>query len=453
MRYALLLAALVPGLAFAATADQTKLVESWFSNFNKTTPGCAVGVEQGGKNILTKAYGMADLEGGRPVTPGTIFEAGSVSKQFTAAAIAVLASQGKLSLDDEARKYLPELPDYGAKLTIAHLLHHTSGLREWSDIVELEGWPRTTRAISEDYAAQAIFRQKSLNFPPGAEYLYSNSNYVLLSLIVAKVSGEDFETFTRENLFRPAGMNHTTWRGDFTRIVPFRAQAYEPDGAGGWKLDMPFENVIGHAGLLTNVGDLLAWNRALSHPPAAFAAWVPMMTEDTRLTDGQPVHYALALALGPVNGDAAISHTGSTAGYRAFIGRFPGQDLSIVTLCNAATVNNGIQSAKLEAIFSKTAKLQLPPEPKPQPASEWQPSNQDLADLTGPFHSEEVRGELTATLVSGALVLASPSGRTIPLRPLTQGKFISLDGVWRVEASHDALVLTNDRSRNIRFVR
>lgn len=453
MRYALLLAALLPGLSFAATPDQTKAVDAWFASFNKTTPGCAVGVEQGGKRIFTKAYGMADLESGRPVTPDTIFEAGSVSKQFTAAAIAVLASRGQLSLDDEARKYLPDLPDYGAKLTIGHLLHHTSGLREWSDIVELEGWPRTTRAISEDYAAQAIYRQKSLNFTPGAEYLYSNSNYVLLSLIVAKASGQDFEAFTRENLFVPAGMSHTAWRGDFTRIVPGRAQAYESDGAGGWTLDMPFENVIGHAGLLTTVGDLLAWNRALSHPPAAFAKWVPMMTEDAHLNDGQPVHYALALALNPVNGDEAISHTGSTAGYRGFIGRFPGPDLSIVTLCNAATVNNGIQSAKLEAIFSTTAKLQLPAEPKPQPASEWQPSAQDLAGFTGRFYSEEVRGELTAKLVSGALVLASPSGRTITLRPLTQGKFISQDGVWRVDASHEALILTNDRSRNIRFAR
>src|SRR5579859_3055343 len=413
MKYVLpLLAALVPAVTLAATPEQTKAVDQWFSRFGKTTPGCAVGVEQGGKRLFTKAYGMADLESARPVTPDTIFEAGSISKQFTAASIAVLASRGKLALDDDAHKYLPELPDYGVKVTLNHLLHHTSGIKEWSDIVELEGWPRTSRAISEDYAAQAIFRQKTLNFVPGAEYLYSNSNYVLLVLVVERVSGQSLEAFTRDNLFRPAGMTHTSWRGDFTRIVPGRAQAYDGNGAGGWRLDMPFENVIGHAGLLTTVGDLLAWNRALSHPPAAFMSWVPMMTEDGHLNDGQPVHYALALALNPINGDQAISHTGSTAGYRAFIGRFPGQDLSIATLCNSGTVNNGIQSAELEAIFSKTAKRQPPPGPKPQPASDWRPSEQDLAGLTGRFYSDEVRGELTAKLVSGALVLASPSGRT-----------------------------------------
>lgn len=454
MRFTLpLLAALIPAITLAATPDQTKEVDSWFSHFDKTTPGCVVGVEQGGKRILTKAYGMADLESGRPITPDTIFEAGSVSKQFTAASIAVLASQGKLSLDDQARKYLPELPDYGVPLTLRHLLHHTSGVKEWSDIVELQGWPRTTRSISETYAAQAIFRQRSLNFTPGAEYLYSNSNFVLLMLVVERVSGQSLEAFTRENLFLPAGMTHSAWRGDFTRIVPGRAQAYELDGAGGWRLNMPFENVIGHAGLLTTVGDLLAWNRALSHPPAAFAAWVPMMTEDMRLTDGKPAGYALGLSVGPVNGDKAISHTGSTAGYRAFIGRFPDQDLSLVTMCNAATVNNGIQSAKLESVFSKTAKLQPAPAPKPQPASDWQPSAENLAGLAGRFHSDEVDGDLTAKVTDGKLVLESSSGHTIPLRPLTAGKFISLDGTWRIDASPDALIFTNDRSRNIRFTR
>ena len=454
MRFVLpLLAALIPAVTLAATPEQTKAVDAWFANFGKTTPGCAVGVEQGGNRIFTKAYGMADLEGGLPITPDTIFEAGSVSKQFTAASIAVLASQGKLSLDDEVRKYLPELPDYGAKLTLRHLLTHTSGIKEWSDIVELEGWPRTTRAVSEDYAAQAIFRQKSLNFTPGAEYLYSNSNFVLAMLVVERVSGQSLEAFTRDALFLPAGMKNTGWRTDFTRIVPGRAQAYEPNGAGGWRLDMPFENVIGHAGLLTTAGDLLAWNRAQSHPPAAFAAWVPMMTEEGRLNDGKPAGYALGLSVGPVNGDRAISHTGSTAGYRGFIGRFPDQDLSLVTLCNAATVNNGVQSAKLEAIFSKTAKPQAMPEPKPLPASEWRPSEQDLAKLAGRYYSDEVRGEMMATSSDGKLVLTSPSGRVLTLGPMTAGKFITLDGNWRVEASPDALTFTSDRSRNIRFAR
>jgi len=451
MKYVLpLLAALVPAVTLAATPEQSKAVDQWLSQFGKTTPGCAVGVEQGGKRLFTKAYGMADLESGRPITPDTIFEAGSVSKQFTAASIAVLASQGKLSLDDDVHKYLPELPDYGVKVTLNHLLHHTSGIKEWSDIVELEGWPRTSRAISQDYAAQAIFRQKTLNFVPGAEYSYSNSNYVLLALVVERVSGQSLEAFTRDTLFRPAGMTHTAWRGDFTRIVPGRAQAYAGNGAGGWRLDMPFENVIGHAGLLTTIGDLLAWNRALTHPPAAFASWVPMMTQVTRLNDGHPAHYALGLTITTVNGDAAIDHTGSTAGYRAFIGRFPANGLSIAALCNSG---GSFDWNRLEVVFSKTAKLQPPSPPKPEPASEWQLSAEDLEALAGRYYSDEVRGELTARVSGDKLVLSSPSGREITLRSTTAGKFISLDGTWRVDLSPEALIFSSDRSRNIRFAR
>jgi len=438
-------------LVFAATPQQTKEVDALFAKFDKTTPGCAVGVEQGGKRVLTKAYGMADLEFGMPITPETIFEAGSVSKQFTAAAIAVLASQGKLSLDDDVHKFLKDLPDYGTPITLRQMLNHTSGLREWSDIVELQGWPRTTRAISQDYAAQAIFRQKSLNFTPGAEYLYSNSNYVLLALVVERASGMSLEKFTRDNLFGPAGMTHTAWRGDFTRIVPGRAQAYGKGEDGAWHLDMPFENVIGHAGLLTTVGDLLRWNEALTHPPESFKGWVPRMTEGGVTNDGKPVNYALALGLGPINGDRAISHTGSTAGYRAFLGRFPEQGLSIVTLCNSATVTNGPQAAKLEAIFSTTAKPQPEPAPKEMPATEWRPAIGQLTVYAGRYASAEVRGSFDVKIQEGALKLISPSGRTIVLRPLTEGHFIGTDNDWRVDFDPKGLALTGDRTRNIRF--
>ena len=454
MKYLLaVLFLLSPSLVLAATPAETKAVDALFSAFGKSTPGCAVAVEQGGKRILTKAYGMADLELNVPNTPETVFEAGSVSKQFTAAAIAVLASQGKLSLDDDAHKYLPELPDYGAKLTLKHLLHHTSGMREWSDIVELEGWPRGTRAVSEDYAAEAIFRQKSLNFTPGTNYLYSNSNYVLLALVVRRVSGQSLEAFTEANLFRPVGMTHTGWRTDFTRIVPHRAQAYGKAGDGSWHLDMPFENVIGHAGLLTTVGDLMRWNEALTSPPDAFKPWVPMMTYSDAIQWGSPVGYALGLAIGPINGDKAISHTGSTAGYRAFLGRFPDQKLSIATLCNSATVDNGLQSAGLEEVFSPSARAQPIPPPKSETTSEWQPSAEDLAGLSGRFQSDEAGVTLEVKPIAGTMTLVSPSGRTIALRPLTRDHFISLDGKWKAAFSPDAISLSSERILGIRFQR
>ena len=447
------LAVLSPSLAGAATSSETKAVDALFSQFGNTTPGCAVAVEQGGKRVLTKAYGMADLELGVPITPDTVFEAGSVSKQFTAASIAILASRGSLSLDDEVHEYLPELPDFGAWLTVKHLLNHTSGLREWSDIVELEGWPRTSRAISEDYAAQVIFRQKELNFAPGSQYSYSNSNYVLLMLIVQRVSGQSLEAFTEEKLFRPLGLTHTGWRADFTRMVPRRAQAYNKAGDGSWHLDMPFENVIGHAGLLTTVGDLMRWNEALTNPPDSFKAWVPMMTKSDAIEPGSRSGYALGLAIGPINGDKAISHTGTTAGYHAFLGRFPDLKLSIVTLCNSATVNNSLQAAALEAIFSPTAKPEPIPPPKQEPPSEWHPSGDELAKLAGHFHSDEAMVTLDARPIAGIMTLTAPSGRTIALRPLTQDHFISLDGMWKVAFGPDAILLSSERVFSIRFRR
>lgn len=447
------LTVLAPSLVLAATPAETKAVDALFSEFGKTTPGCAVAVEQGGKRILTKAYGMADLEEGIPVTPDTVFEAGSVSKQFTAGAIALLASQGKLSLDDDVHKYLPELADYGVKLTLKHLLHHSSGVREWSDIVELEGWPRGSRAVSQDYAADVIFRQKSLNFPPGTAYLYSNSNYVLLALVVQRVSGQSLEAFTEDNLFRPTGMTHTGWRTDFTRIVPHRAQAYGKNEDGSWHLYMPFENVIGHAGLLTTVGDLMRWNEALTNPAGSFKDWVPMMTESDAVKRGSPVGYALGLAIGPINGDQAISHTGSTAGYHAFLGRIPDLKLSIASLCNSATVNTSQQATRLEAIFSHSAQPQPILPPKSEPSSDWKPSADDLTALSGNYRSDEARVTLDVKPIAGTMILTAPSGRTIALRPLTQDHFISLDGMWKAAFGPDALSLSSERILGIRFER
>jgi len=298
-----------------------------------------------------------------------------------------------------------------------------------------------------------IFRQKELNFTPGTQYAYSNSNYVLLALIVQRVSGQSLEAFTEANLFRPLGMSHTGWRADFTRIVPHRAVAYQKAADGSWHLDMPFENVIGHAGLLTTIGDLMRWNEALTNPPEAFKPWVPMMTYSDAIRLGYPSGYALGLAIGKINGDKAITHTGSTAGYHAFLGRFPDQKLSVAFLCNSATVNTGLTGAGLEAIFSPTAKADPIPEPKPIPASEWAPSEQDLAGLSGRFQSDEAGVTLIAKPVAGLLTLISPSGRAIPLRPLTQNHFISLDGQWRVAFSADGVTMSSERVFLIRFGR
>ena len=223
----LLLVPLAP-TAWAADppgGDLAARVDAVFASYTADTPGCAVGVSKDGKEILTRAYGSADLEHGVANTADTVFEAGSVSKQFTAAAILLLAQAGKLKLDDPVRDYVPELPDYGTpEITLRHLLHHTSGLRDWGTVTFAAGWPRGSRVHTHAHVLDVLSRQKSLNFPPGAEYSYSNSGYNLMAIIVERVSGKTFAQYTRDVIFEPLGMTHTEWRDDYTRIVKGRAE-------------------------------------------------------------------------------------------------------------------------------------------------------------------------------------------------------------------------------------
>ena len=329
---------LVPSLLSAQQPSLTAVADTVFARWNTTHgPGCAVGVARGGKVLLTRGYGMADLESGTPITAETIFESGSVAKQFTATATVLLALDGKLSLDDPARKYVPELPEYDRPLTIRHLLTHTSGLREWSALVAMQGWPRGTRAHTQDLLFDVVVRQRALNYPVGDYYSYTNSGYGLLFAIIERVSGMSFQEFFRARLFEPLGMTSTQWRDDFTRLVPGRAQAYtRRDGA--WALEMPFEHVVGPGGLLTTVGDFLTWNDALTN--RALGAVTDSLSRQMRLTSGREIQYALGLRFGRYRGVPQVSHSGSTAGYQTFLARYPDRgNLSVAVLCNSSAAN------------------------------------------------------------------------------------------------------------------
>jgi CubicO group peptidase (beta-lactamase class C family) len=322
-----------------ASADVEAKIDRVFKDWTRpATPGCAVGVSVDGRPAFARAYGMADLEHDIENTPGTIFEAGSVSKQFTAAAVLLLAKEGKLSLDDPARKYIPELPDYGMPLTIRHMLTHTSGLRDWGSVEGIVGWPRGSRAYTHAHVLDIVSRQRTLNFPPGTRYSYSNTGYNLAAIIVARVSGMPFAEFTRTRLFEPLGMTHTSWRDDYTRIVKGRAVAYSRE-KDGFHTDMPFENVHGNGGLLTTVGDLLTWNENFVSPKVGDAALVALQQEAGRFSDGRPHGYAFGLALGTYKGLREVAHSGATAGYRSDLLRYPDQHVSVAVLCNVGGGN------------------------------------------------------------------------------------------------------------------
>jgi CubicO group peptidase (beta-lactamase class C family) len=348
----------IAGVRAADVSDARvdKIFERWNSS---SAPGCAVGAAVGGKPVLAKAYGMADLEHDVKITPDTIFEAGSVSKQFTAAAVLLLERDGKLSIDDPVRKYVPELPDYppppadapagsaeaspkpsakagGVPLTIRHMLNHTSGLRDWGSVESIAGWPRTTRAYTHDNVLEIVSHQKSLNFTPGTHWSYSNTGFNLAAIIVARVSGKPFPDFTRERLFAPLGMTHTSWRDDHTRVLKDRAIAYA-DQQGVFHTDMPFEDVYGNGGLLTTVGDLLKWNENFATPKVGDAAFVALQQQVGKFTDGTPHGYAFGLMVTTAGGQHIVEHSGSTAGYSAHLLRVPDEKISVAVLCNATT--------------------------------------------------------------------------------------------------------------------
>lgn len=312
-----------------------------FAQYNSThSPGCAVGVRQSGRDLLLRGYGMANLENGTPITPATILESGSVAKQFTAAATLLLVADGKIRLDDPVRKYIPELPEYPRPLLVNHLLSHTSGLREWSNLVALTGWPRGQRVHKMQDVLDAIAAQKALNYPVGDFYSYTNSGFVLLAIIVQRVSGMPFAQFSNERIFRPLGLVNTQWRDDFTTVVPGRAQAYSPRAGAtpAWELDMPLDGVHGPGGLLTTVADWLTWNDHLTNKTLG-AAVTESLTVRATLTSGRQIRYARGITVAPFRGTTEIQHSGSTGGYSTFLARYPDHNLSIAVLCNAAGAN------------------------------------------------------------------------------------------------------------------
>jgi len=340
------LSCLVAGLGSSASAqERPKLdLDAVLASIAPTGPGCVAGVAIPGAPARIVAQGQADLEHADPLTPASIIETGSLAKQFTAAAVVLLVQDGKLSLDDDIRRYLPEMPDYGTPITVRHLLSHTSGLREQWSLMALAGNGPGAQVHGMAMILDLASRQKGLNFEPGAEFLYTNTNYALAAMIVERVSGESLQRFTDRRLFLPLGMGQTRWREDFRTVVPGRATAYAPTGAG-FIANMPFTNVYGNGGLLTTVGDLLRWNAFLDKPsdlPGGQALAAALQTPG-RLRDGAPLEYALGLEVTRDHDRRLVSHSGSTGGYKTWLGRYPDQGVSIAVMCN----NGGIDPVEL----------------------------------------------------------------------------------------------------------
>jgi CubicO group peptidase (beta-lactamase class C family) len=449
--------------------DHTARVDALFTRWTTSTPGCALGVGQGGQLVLSRAYGMADLEHDIPNTPDTIFEAGSVSKQVTAAAVLALVDAGKVSLDDPVRQYVPELPDYGTPLTIRHMLTHTSGLRDWGSLAAIAGWPRGDRVHTHAHVVDILSRQQALNFTPGTRWSYSNSGYNLSAVIVARVSGMSFAEVSRVRLFEPLGLRSTSWRDDYTRIVPKRAVAYAAGRGGGpFRMNMPFEDVHGNGGLLTTVGDLVRWNEHYDNPPADARRRVARQHQAGVLTGGRVLDYAYGLYVRPYKGVREVSHSGSTAGYRAFLTRFPQERLSVAVLCNAANANpTQLAHAVADLYLGDRANPDAParaaiaetrgPTAGLQRDPTYLPTAADLAAFAGAYTSDEVEVTFTVEVRDGGLVITGRPDRVIRLQPHSADRFdapgLGLVTFHRTDVHVTAFGITQDRVWDLRFSR
>lgn len=404
-------------------------VDALFQRWNKPeVPGCALGIERQGAPRLFRTYGSADLEHDVAIGPSTIFEAGSVSKQFTAASILILIEQGKLSFEDDIQKYIPELPNYGNKITIAHLLGHTSGLRDWEGVVEIAGWPRSTRTYKQKDALEVIARQKSLNFKPGTEYSYSNTGYILLAIIVERVSGESLAKFSSDHLFKPLGLTHTQWRDDFRRVVKGRAIAYEADPSG-YHQNMPFDDIIGSGGLLTTVGDLLKWNDALDAEALGRFVTTELQREST-LSDGRAIPYARGLSVSSNHGARELWHDGQTAGYLSFLSRYPDQHASIALLCNAG------EEVDPSSLGEKVADLLLHSQDV-QPSAEQAPqsltlSAEQLMRYAGSYFYRRTAYRINLEVKDGALRRAADG---LVLTAIAPGSFKLANSIIRFDGN------------------
>ncbi|HEU4451831.1 MAG TPA: serine hydrolase domain-containing protein [Longimicrobium sp.] len=425
---ALSLLLLVPAIASAQATvarapSQVARVDSVFARWDShRTPGCAVAIRRDGTPLLVRAYGMADLEHDAPNLPETVFETGSVSKQFTAAAVVLLAQQGKLSLDDDVRKHVPELPDYGATITLRHLVNHTSGLRDWGTVVAIAGWPRTSRVHTHAHVLDVASRQKSLNYAPGSQYLYSNTGYNLLAVIVERVSGEPFAAFTRRAIFQPLGMTRTEWRDDFTRVVKGRAIAYEQREDSTFHSQMPFENVHGNGGLLTTVTDLLRWNENLRTGRVGGRALIDELNRQGVLADGRKIEYAGGLFVSRHRGLPEVSHSGATAGYRAWLGTYPEQRLEVALLCNAAEANPVVLAHQVADIYLPASAPPAAPRPVAMPA-------EMLEARAGLYRNRRTNEPYRLVVRDGRLGRPGSSGLT----PVSAARFEGPDGWPRME--------------------
>lgn len=457
------LLALQPAALYAQSASPE--VDELFRQWDSTrSPGAAVLVLHRGEPVHARGYGMADLEHGVPITTKTVFDIASVSKQFAAFAIALLEAERRISLDHDVRRYIPELHDFGHTITIRHLVHHTSGIRDWPGTLRIGGW-NFQDVLSFDQILRMAYGQRELNFEPGAEYAYSNTGYNLLAEIVQRVTGTPFREFTDSRIFRPLGMYDSHFHDDHTMIVPHRAESYAPTRDDGWRNVANNLTAFGSSSLFTTVEDLGRWVANLASGDVGGARVRERVDERGVLNRGDTIAYAFGQSMGSYRGARVVSHTGSWAGYRSVLQRFPDHDFAVIILANTSDMNPAQLAQRIADIHLGSALA--PPvatrrtgggTSETSEADPWSPSQRELSEYAGTYTSAELSTAWQLVVRDGRLVATHFRVGDATLEPVARDRFrgspfgelrFQRDGGRRIVG----FMASSDRVRGLRFLR
>ena len=409
----------------AAADDKMDKVDKLFEKWDSTvSPGVSMDIIHNGEFIYKRGYGMANLEHNVPNTPETVFRIGSTSKQFTAACIAILFLQGKLSLDDDIRKYIPELPVYEKPVTVRHLVHHTSGIRDYLGLAYLSGKSGDDFYTTEETVAM-IARQNGLNFVPGDEHLYSNSGYFLLGVIVSRVSGKSLNAFAQEQIFKPLGMKNTHYHDDYTKIVKKRADGHAKT-EDWFKILNTTLNHVGDGGVFTTVEDLYLWDQAFYNFKLG-KELMDLIHQTGVLNDGKKLRYAFGLNVGQYKGLKMVAHGGAFVGFRADMIRFPEEKFTVICLANLASINPSKLCRQIADIYlAEKFTEEKAPEKEAESTTPVNLTQDELKNKVGKYTDEKEEFVADISLKEDKLIVEA-MGISFPLIPISQSKFLSKD--------------------------
>ena len=423
--------------AETSNSESAKKADEFLSQWDKKDmPGCGVGAVKDGQLVYKRGLGMANLDYDVPNTPSTLFNVASVSKAFTAASVVLLAQQGKLSLDDEVQKYIPEIPKYEYPVTLRHLLHHTSGIREYQALLFFGGH-NPDNALSEKQVLEMLARQRGLSFRPGTKYQYSNSNYQLLGMIVARLSGKSLRAFADENIFKPLGMKNTRYFDNRNEVVKNRASGYLVGQDNRVRVRASLFDLVGGGGILTTVEDMYLWDQNFYEPKVGGREMVRLLTTPGVLNSGEKTNYGSGLFMNDYRGLRVFKHSGNMSGFRAQTITFPEKKFTAIALCNNSAILPHSIIEKLADIYlegqfpaaaPKGSKVDIASLPAGTPIPE-----SEAARYAGIFVNTDIYLNFKLNMREGKLFMSGLAKGELPVTRTAEGHLVMVEGDSRYE--------------------